>query len=195
VPEHDRLALAFALPLPAATQWEIVEEAAEVMKPARDELIRQAAQGEVLHNDDQVNAQDEINVQNERTNVAVETEACPADGDCIARTVAQVWRKTLRVPVGGPDDDFFEVGGDSLKSITFVIDLERALGLELPLTLIAEIPTFARLCDSLREHWRYPNGRQGSAGMRPERRFGCRNGTRRLRCRGRLYSKSDPSNI
>jgi transposase len=36
----------------AATQWEIVEEAAEVIKPARDKLIRQAAQGEVLHNDD-----------------------------------------------------------------------------------------------------------------------------------------------
>jgi transposase len=40
------------IPLPASTQWEIVEEAAEVIKPARDELIRQAAQGEVLHNDD-----------------------------------------------------------------------------------------------------------------------------------------------
>jgi transposase len=40
------------IPLPASTQWEIVEEEAEVIKPARDELIRQAAQGEVLHNDD-----------------------------------------------------------------------------------------------------------------------------------------------
>ena len=40
------------IPLPAATQWEIVEAAAEPMKPAHDELIRQAAQGEVLHNDD-----------------------------------------------------------------------------------------------------------------------------------------------
>jgi transposase len=40
------------IPLPAATQWEIVEEAAELLKPARDELIRQAAQGEVVHNDD-----------------------------------------------------------------------------------------------------------------------------------------------
>ncbi len=40
------------IPLPAATQWEVVEEAAELMKPARDELIRQAAQGEVVHNDD-----------------------------------------------------------------------------------------------------------------------------------------------
>lgn len=40
------------IPLPAATQWELVEQAAEWIKPARDELIRQAAQGEVLHNDD-----------------------------------------------------------------------------------------------------------------------------------------------
>jgi transposase len=40
------------IPLPASTQGEIVEEAAELIKPARDELIRQAAQGEVLHNDD-----------------------------------------------------------------------------------------------------------------------------------------------
>jgi len=40
------------IPLPAATQWEVVEEAAALLKPARDELIRQAAQGEVVHNDD-----------------------------------------------------------------------------------------------------------------------------------------------
>ncbi|MGH9627519.1 MAG: IS66 family transposase, partial [Bryobacteraceae bacterium] len=40
------------IPLPASTQWEIAEEAAELIKPARDELIRQAAEGEVVHNDD-----------------------------------------------------------------------------------------------------------------------------------------------
>jgi len=40
------------IPLPAATQWEIVEETAQLIKPARDELIRQAAQGTVVHNDD-----------------------------------------------------------------------------------------------------------------------------------------------
>jgi transposase len=40
------------IPLPAATQWEIVEEEAQVIKPAQDELIRQAAQGTVVHNDD-----------------------------------------------------------------------------------------------------------------------------------------------
>ncbi len=40
------------IPLPVSTQWEIVEEVAEVIRPAFDELIRQAAQGEVFHNDD-----------------------------------------------------------------------------------------------------------------------------------------------
>ena len=61
-------------------------------------------------------------------------------------------RKYCRRPLRGPEDDFFEAGGDSLKAITFMIDLERALGLELSLTLITEAPKFARLCEALREH-------------------------------------------
>lgn len=40
------------IPLPAATQCEIVQETAAQVQPAMDELIRQAAQGEVMHNDD-----------------------------------------------------------------------------------------------------------------------------------------------
>ena len=48
----EQLERHLGIPLPAATQWEMVEEAAEVIKPARDELVRQAAQGDVVHNDD-----------------------------------------------------------------------------------------------------------------------------------------------
>jgi transposase len=40
------------IPLPASTQWDVVEAVAESLAPVLDELIRQAAQGEVLHNDD-----------------------------------------------------------------------------------------------------------------------------------------------
>jgi transposase len=40
------------IPLPASTQWDIVQAAATDLTPAFNELIRQAAQGEVLHNDD-----------------------------------------------------------------------------------------------------------------------------------------------
>jgi transposase len=40
------------IPLPASTQWDIVAAVAANLAPAFDELIRQAAQGDVLHNDD-----------------------------------------------------------------------------------------------------------------------------------------------
>ena len=40
------------VPLPASTQWDIVQAVAANLAPAFEELIRQAAQGEVLHNDD-----------------------------------------------------------------------------------------------------------------------------------------------
>lgn len=42
----------FGLPLPASTQWEVVASRADALVPAHQELIRQAAQGDVLYNDD-----------------------------------------------------------------------------------------------------------------------------------------------
>lgn len=40
------------IPLAASTQWEIVLEGARDLEPVHEELIRQAAQGQVVHNDD-----------------------------------------------------------------------------------------------------------------------------------------------
>jgi transposase len=40
------------VPLPASTQWEIVEQMANGLYPAYYELNRQAAQGDIIHNDD-----------------------------------------------------------------------------------------------------------------------------------------------
>ncbi len=48
----ERLEGSLGIPLPAATQWEIVEHSADEIEPAHDELIRQAAQGDLFHNDD-----------------------------------------------------------------------------------------------------------------------------------------------
>jgi len=48
----EGLEASLGIPLPASTQWEIVEEIAGVIRPACDELLRQAAQGEVFYNDD-----------------------------------------------------------------------------------------------------------------------------------------------
>jgi transposase len=48
----ERMERLLGIPLPATTQWELVEQAAAMLKPAFDRLLWQAAQGEVLHNDD-----------------------------------------------------------------------------------------------------------------------------------------------
>jgi transposase len=48
----ERLQGGLGIPLPAATQWEIVRDSAGVIEPVFAEMIRQAAQGQVLHNDD-----------------------------------------------------------------------------------------------------------------------------------------------
>ena len=47
-----RLQASLGVPLPPSTQWEIVRDQAQRTEPAFEELIRQAAQGEILHNDD-----------------------------------------------------------------------------------------------------------------------------------------------
>jgi transposase len=48
----ERLEGQLGIPLPATTQWELMEAAAKLLKPVMDELIRMAAQGSVMHNDD-----------------------------------------------------------------------------------------------------------------------------------------------
>ncbi len=97
-------------------------------------------------------ALDAATVETERASVAKDVEGASPYGDSIAQKAAQVWQRVLEMTVHSIEDDFFDAGGDSLKAITFVMELERALNLELPLTLITEAPTFGRLCDALRGH-------------------------------------------
>ena len=97
-------------------------------------------------------ALDETHVQRERAESIDEAERAPIAGDHISQTVARVWqRRVARAGSRSAEDDFFDSGGDSLKAITFVIELERALGLEISLTLINEAPRFDQLCQALRE--------------------------------------------
>ncbi len=48
----EKLQEGLGIPLPASTQWELVEAAAEKLAPAYEELVNEAAQADVLHNDD-----------------------------------------------------------------------------------------------------------------------------------------------
>lgn len=48
----QRLQGSLGIPLPAATQWEIVEGSAATLEPVFEQMVYQAAQGRLLHNDD-----------------------------------------------------------------------------------------------------------------------------------------------
>ncbi|MDZ4165667.1 MAG: IS66 family transposase [Smithellaceae bacterium] len=48
----EKLQESMGVPLPTSTQWDITENAANLVHPAYRELIHQAAQGNVIHNDD-----------------------------------------------------------------------------------------------------------------------------------------------
>ena len=48
----EKLQAGMGIPLPASTQWDLVRDAAEKLAPAHEQMVRQAAQGEVLYNDD-----------------------------------------------------------------------------------------------------------------------------------------------
>lgn len=62
----QRLVRNLGIPLPASTQWEIVANAAQILAPAWQELIRQAAQGQVIYNDDTTMKILELMKENER---------------------------------------------------------------------------------------------------------------------------------
>jgi transposase len=48
----ERLQGQLGMPLPATTQWDLMAAAAKLLRFVLEELIRQAAQGSVMHNDD-----------------------------------------------------------------------------------------------------------------------------------------------
>ncbi len=96
-------------------------------------------------------AVDDAYAQRERAESIDDTRRTSFDDDPICGAVARVWEAMLLVPVRSSEDDFFDSGGDSLKAMAFVLELERALHLEIALTLINEAPTFGQLCEALRQ--------------------------------------------
>ncbi|WP_422735359.1 non-ribosomal peptide synthetase [Micromonospora sp. WMMD729] len=67
------------------------------------------------------------------------------------RTVAEIWQDVLGVPVRHRADDFFDLGGRSLKATRVRSRLTAAIGAEVPLRLIFDHPTVAGLAAALDE--------------------------------------------
>ena len=62
--------------------------------------------------------------------------------------LAEIWRDVLAVGDVGPDDDFFDIGGNSLTAIQVTARIQELLAEELPVTAIFDAP---KLCDFAKE--------------------------------------------
>src|SRR5690606_27493966 len=64
--------------------------------------------------------------------------------------VCTVWARLFALDAVGRDDDFFDLGGDSLRLLELFTTIERATGHPLALADLAGLPTPARVAELLR---------------------------------------------
>jgi acyl carrier protein len=72
--------------------------------------------------------------------------------------LARLWQSVLRRDLVGTDDNFFDIGGDSLLLTALQRELERASGHAVPITDLFQYPTIRSLAEHL-------GGRNESAGV------------------------------
>jgi acyl carrier protein len=66
--------------------------------------------------------------------------------------LAQIWKQVLHLDCIGIDDDFLDIGGDSLYATQVVTRVNRAFGADLSVRAIFDAPTIASLAALLSEN-------------------------------------------
>jgi len=78
--------------------------------------------------------------------------ALTAPRDELERDLARVWCEILELAEVGVDDDFFDLGGDSLMVSWVVVRIQDVLGVEVPMRALYEAPTIAALARLIERH-------------------------------------------
>jgi surfactin family lipopeptide synthetase A/fengycin family lipopeptide synthetase D len=86
----------------------------------------------------------------------VDAEIGPAPAGAIEPVIVQAWQQVLGAVRIGLNDNFFDLGGNSLLLLGVHDSLQKALGREFPVTALFEFATVRALADHL-------SGRSGSA--------------------------------
>jgi acyl-CoA synthetase (AMP-forming)/AMP-acid ligase II/NAD(P)-dependent dehydrogenase (short-subunit alcohol dehydrogenase family) len=90
---------------------------------------------------------------------AMANRAAIASADRVAprteleRQIAQIWREVLGVSQLGIHDDFFALGGDSIRGAVVINKLQERIGGILHVVALFNAPTIAQLAQHLKEHY------------------------------------------
>ncbi len=78
-------------------------------------------------------------------------EAFVAPSTETERAIAAVWKDVLAIEDVGVNDNFFDLGGHSLLAVRMVAEIERRVGVRLPLTRLFQDATVATLAVAIEE--------------------------------------------
>ena len=80
-------------------------------------------------------------------------EAYVAPRDQLEQILVDLWQPVLGLNELGVNDNFFEVGGDSIKGAILINRLQQLVGEYVYVVAIFDAPTVAQLADYLRRHY------------------------------------------
>ena len=63
----------------------------------------------------------------------------------LEQNITKAWQKILGIPHVSADDSFFDLGGDSLMAVQLVLEVERAVGKSLPVSVFYHTPTIRKM--------------------------------------------------
>ena len=63
--------------------------------------------------------------------------------------VGEIWMEALQLDGINPDDNFFEMGGDSLTSMMMLFRLSDALNMDMPPDALMDAPTLREFCRAI----------------------------------------------
>jgi len=67
------------------------------------------------------------------------------------KKLANVWRKLLHIKEVGTNDDFFDMGGNSILAAQATIRMQEILKINLPMGILYERPTISKLCQFINQ--------------------------------------------
>ena len=83
----------------------------------------------------------------------------------VEKVLAGFWRDALAIQKPGVEDDFTELGGDSLQAAQIVARIQELFPLDGPLVSLAQAPTIAELARFIIAHERVPGQAETIAAM------------------------------
>ncbi len=86
--------------------------------------------------------------------------ACVAPTTPVEMTLCRLWSQALDVPSVGMDDDFLQLGGDSLLAVKLVLAVEKEFALKLAPGTILQAPTVAKFAGLIEK--RAPSAASGA---------------------------------